>query len=46
MPDAELLAAADAGQLGTAEQIAAQASRLLEDERAREAVGFPRKPRR
>lgn len=36
MPDAELLAAADAGQLGTPEQIAAQVARLVRDPRAAE----------
>jgi hypothetical protein len=38
MPDDELLAAADAGELGTDEQLEAQARRLLEDDRARTAV--------
>ncbi|AUX41942.1 hypothetical protein SOCE26_033670 [Sorangium cellulosum] len=38
MPDDALFAAADAGELHTAEQIAAQARRLLEDPRARAAV--------
>lgn len=38
MPDEELLAAADAGELATAEQIRAQAERMLEDPRARRAV--------
>ncbi|WP_437930814.1 DUF1592 domain-containing protein [Sorangium sp. So ce291] len=38
MPDDALFAAADAGELRTAEQIAAQARRLLEDPRARAAV--------
>jgi hypothetical protein len=36
MPDAELFAAADANQLATPEQVAAQARRLLKDPRARE----------
>ncbi len=34
MPDAELFAAADAGELATAEGVAAQARRMLEDPRA------------
>jgi hypothetical protein len=34
MPDATLMAAADAGKLGTADEIAEQASRLLADPRA------------
>ncbi|WP_437639840.1 DUF1592 domain-containing protein [Sorangium sp. So ce854] len=38
MPDDALFAAADAGELRTAEQIAAQARRLLDDPRARAAV--------
>lgn len=38
MPDDELMAAADAGELETEAQIEAQARRLLEDERARTAV--------
>ncbi|WP_438029457.1 DUF1592 domain-containing protein [Sorangium sp. So ce233] len=38
MPDDALFAAADAGELRTAEQIAAHARRLLEDPRARAAV--------
>jgi hypothetical protein len=38
MPDDELLAAADAGELATDAQIEAQARRLLADNRAREAV--------
>ena len=38
MPDQELFAAADAGRLGTAEQVAAQARRLLESPRARDSV--------
>jgi hypothetical protein len=38
MPDDELLAAADAGELETDEQIEAQARRLLADDRARTAV--------
>ncbi|WP_437593196.1 DUF1592 domain-containing protein [Sorangium sp. So ce1000] len=38
MPDDALFAAADAGELRTAEQIAAQARRMLEDPRARAAV--------
>jgi hypothetical protein len=38
MPDDELLAAADAGELATPEQIKAQAERMLEDGRARAAV--------
>ena len=38
MPDDELLAAAAAGELGTSEEIAAQARRMLDDDRARAAV--------
>ncbi|HRI71423.1 MAG TPA: DUF1592 domain-containing protein, partial [Polyangium sp.] len=38
MPDAELFAAADAGRLGTAQEIETQARRMLEDPRARQAV--------
>jgi hypothetical protein len=38
MPDGDLLAAADAGELGTPEQLKAQAERMLEDGRARAAV--------
>jgi len=38
MPDADLFAAADAGELGTPEQIRAQAERMLEDPRAHRAV--------
>lgn len=38
MPDDELLAAADANELATDEQIAAQTRRMLDDPRAREAV--------
>ena len=38
MPDDELLAAADAGELVSAEQLEAQARRLLADDRARAAV--------
>ena len=38
MPDDELLAAADAGELGTDAELEAQARRLLADERARNAV--------
>ncbi|WP_437727915.1 DUF1592 domain-containing protein [Sorangium sp. So ce861] len=38
MPDDALFAAADAGELRTAEQIAAHARRLLDDPRARAAV--------
>ena len=37
-PDEELLRAAEAGQLGTAEEVAAQARRMLADPRARETV--------
>lgn len=37
MPDAELSAAADAGELHTPAQIAAHAARLMQDPRAREA---------
>jgi Protein of unknown function (DUF1592)/Protein of unknown function (DUF1588)/Protein of unknown function (DUF1587)/Protein of unknown function (DUF1595)/Protein of unknown function (DUF1585) len=39
MPDDALAAAADGGQLGTVEQIATQARAMLEDNRARRAVG-------
>jgi hypothetical protein len=38
MPDDELLAAAAAGELATPEQIAAQARRMLDDDKARAAV--------
>jgi hypothetical protein len=38
MPDAELFAAADAGQLGTKEEVEQQARRLLADPRARAAI--------
>lgn len=38
MPDDALFAAAERGELATAEQIKAQAERMLEDDRAREAV--------
>lgn len=38
MPDAELLAAADRGELSTTAEIAAQATRMLADPRARAAV--------
>jgi hypothetical protein len=38
MPDAELLAAAEADELGTKEQIAAQATRMLEDDKARDLI--------
>lgn len=37
-PDQELLAAAEAGELSTAEQVTAQVDRMLEDPRAREAA--------
>lgn len=39
MPDDALFAAADAGALATKEQVAAQAKRMLEDPKARLAVG-------
>ncbi len=39
-PDDILSAAADAGELSTLEQIAAQAKRLIEDERAQATVGL------
>jgi hypothetical protein len=39
MPDEALFAAADAGALGTAAEIQAQAERMLDDPRARQAVG-------
>jgi hypothetical protein len=39
MPDETLFAAAEKGELATPEQIAAQAKRMLEDDRARVAVG-------
>ena len=38
MPDDELFAAADAGLLGTAEQVGAQARRMLADARVRETL--------
>ncbi len=38
MPDAELFAAADEGRLGTAPEVEAQARRMLDDPRARQAV--------
>ena len=38
MPDQELFAAAEAGRLGSAEEIAAQARRLLESPKARDSV--------
>jgi hypothetical protein len=38
MPDAELFAAAEADELVTKEQIATQAMRMLDDERARDAI--------
>ena len=38
MPDDELFALADAGQLSTAAEIAAQARRMLEDDKARPAL--------
>jgi hypothetical protein len=38
MPDDALFAAADAGQLGTSAEIAAQAERMLKDPRARPAI--------
>ena len=38
MPDGELLAAAEADQLQTKEQIAAQATRMLEDDKARDLI--------
>jgi hypothetical protein len=38
MPDDALFAAADKGELGTLEQIKAQAERMIDDPRAREAV--------
>lgn len=40
MPDAELFAEAEKGALGTAEQVAAQARRLLQQPRARERIGL------
>lgn len=39
MPDAVLFAAAEAGQLGTAEAIEQQARRMLDDPRAHDAIG-------
>jgi len=39
MPDAELFAAAAADELETEEQIAAQARRMVEDEKARDLIG-------
>ncbi|MGB8223530.1 MAG: DUF1592 domain-containing protein [Polyangiales bacterium] len=38
MPDAELFAAADADALRTSEQIATQATRMLEDDKARDLI--------
>jgi Protein of unknown function (DUF1592)/Protein of unknown function (DUF1588)/Protein of unknown function (DUF1595)/Protein of unknown function (DUF1587)/Protein of unknown function (DUF1585) len=38
MPDAELFAAADAGQLTNADAVRAQADRMLKDERARQTI--------
>ena len=38
MPDAELFAAAEADALGTKEQIAEQAARMLDDEKARDLI--------
>ena len=38
MPDAELFAAADADALKTSEQIAAQATRMLEDDKAKDLI--------
>jgi hypothetical protein len=38
MPDAELFAAADAGQLTNADAVRAQAERMLDDERARQTI--------
>lgn len=38
MPDPELFAAAEAGQLGTKEEIEAQARRMLADPKARDAI--------
>lgn len=38
MPDDELFAAADAGQLSTQEQIATQARRMLDDPKARDSI--------
>ncbi len=38
MPDQELMAAADAGRLGKADEVVAQARRLLADGRAREGI--------
>jgi hypothetical protein len=38
MPDSELFAAADAGKLGTVEEVAAQARRLMASPRARDMV--------
>ncbi len=40
MPDAELIAAAESGALGTAEGVKAQAERLLASPRARQTVRF------
>jgi hypothetical protein len=39
MPDPDLFAAAEAGKLATKEEIAAQARRMLDEPRAREATG-------
>jgi hypothetical protein len=38
MPDPELFAAADAGQLGSKEEIEAQARRMLDDPKAKDAI--------
>lgn len=38
MPDDDLFAAAEAGQLGTKEELAAQARRMLQDDRAKAAI--------
>jgi hypothetical protein len=38
MPDQDLFAAAEAGRLGTADEVAAQARRLIESPRARDSV--------
>lgn len=40
MPDDELLAAASAGQLSTAEGVRAEAERMLKDDKARDVVRF------
>ena len=40
MPDADLMTAAEAGKLGTKEEIAAQAQRLVKDDRAKQTLAI------